>query len=480
MNVIINNSKPVEIDSGPSIGFGILYELPSRSFIAFGASLDGWLTSYHAQLVALIIAATSVPYKFKLNIQVACKSLYRDFTAFSSTLGLAAPQRRIYKIPLYYHWSLLFTLIRQKELSISVLHTEEVLTHPLGSQLAACIQTATSKPIIELSNSVNSFLPIEMRWKNLPLTIPLRAFLKDYTNVCSFESWLNLHRNFKYRSLHVDWSATFSILNDDIISTQTSAKASALKTFKVKLMTEEIPTLEHMKLIRPALYKDWNCLMCGDFRETFMHVWTCPQHYGALTNIIQKHKSGLMKMIRDICRTHNLSYHCPPSFDDEFLWLPLYDAQHFTFIDVIKGIVPVSLYKDVSELIKDTKISLQLLSNFYHAIFLDVHRLVWLPRCETVVRFEQHLGISQKQKQRRRSNIDRAATQDRYRPWLNIGHASADLYTDQSGCLCQLRSGKRWLDFTPSDSYEVFFGTKLFVVFLKLRKGHFGFLSNPE
>src|SRR2546421_12645119 len=93
-----------------------------------------------------------------------------------------------------------------------------------------------------------------------------------------FENWLNIRCNQKYRSLKIDWHSTFKALNDDEPSAKTSFFASNRKVSKLKFLIKELPTLEHMKLCRPDLYKDWNCMMCHTDKENFNHVWTCDQY----------------------------------------------------------------------------------------------------------------------------------------------------------------------------------------------------------
>jgi hypothetical protein len=68
-------------------------------------------------------------------------------------------------------------------------------------------------------------------------------------------------------------------------STDTNFIESSLKAQKLKLMMEELPTIEQMKKSLYNIYQDWLCPTCDMHKETFRHIWECADHNHILMDI---------------------------------------------------------------------------------------------------------------------------------------------------------------------------------------------------
>ncbi|PKY60431.1 hypothetical protein RhiirA4_484123, partial [Rhizophagus irregularis] len=179
-------------------------------------------------------------------------------------------------------------------------------------------------------------------WNGILIENKLRSFLKNICNYRGLERFINLNRNYKYRQLEVDWTSTFICLNCDINNinnNETSVSSSKTKAQKVHLLIEEIPTIEQMKKSLLNLYDEWMCPICGLHDETFNHVWTCSGHYTIINNIRDKTINHLLTWVLkyndNIQNFNNLM-----ALD---IWDISYDPNNFTFIDLIKGIISISL-----------------------------------------------------------------------------------------------------------------------------------------
>ncbi len=153
---------------------------------------------------------------------------------------------------------------------------------------------------------------------------------------------------------------------------------------------------EHMKLRRPDLYKDWNCVMCHNNKESFNHVWTCDQHLSLIQRIIYNQKKALIQLVKEYTKGNKLF-----SFADlvhPTLWSISYSSTDFTFIDIIKGVVPAFLFKQIHKYINNSLLTQQILSIFLNRIYLDIMHLIWKLRCDEVIRLEKHYNIDKKQK----------------------------------------------------------------------------------
>jgi hypothetical protein len=101
------------------------------------------------------------------------------------------------------------------------------------------------------------------------------------TNVKNLEKFLNLNRNAKYRTLHVDWG------NKGYFST--SFSESKFKKKKVKYSIEELSTIEQMKKSFYALYRNRKCNFCNNEDESFNHVWNCDARINELEQLKLDH-----------------------------------------------------------------------------------------------------------------------------------------------------------------------------------------------
>ncbi|CAH1770639.1 8801_t:CDS:1, partial [Entrophospora sp. SA101] len=89
-------------------------------------------------------------------------------------------------------------------------------------------------------------------FNNIRIEISLRLFLKNCTEAKSFLIWKQKNRNIKYDKSEqtlINWPMTWIILNSNgEENTKTSFNASNKKSFKVKKLIEELPTIESLKL----------------------------------------------------------------------------------------------------------------------------------------------------------------------------------------------------------------------------------------
>src|SRR5438067_1930927 len=100
-----------------------------------------------------------------------------------------------------------------------------------------------------------------------------------------------------------------------------------------------------MKKSNPDLFDGWNCPMCGNAEESFVHVWTCPQNLQMVQLIASNAFDNLLTRIHKYAKNG--------AAVKNYLglaWLLLnvsYNSNRFTFIDLIKGIVPLILFDKI-------------------------------------------------------------------------------------------------------------------------------------
>ena len=137
------------------------------------------------------------------------------------------------------------------------------------------------------------------------------------------------------------------------------------------------------------------------------------------------------------------------------LWSISYSSTDFTFIDIIKGIVPAFLFRQINKYINNTLLTQQILSIFLNRIYLDIMLHIWKPRCEEVVRLEKFYNIDKKQKRKKKQRGVKGISRIR----SNINNSL--LLTDQDGLEYSVSCGGDWSDFTIGHNYPVRYYGKL-------------------
>jgi hypothetical protein len=181
--------------------------------------------------------------------------------------------------------------------------------------------------------------------------------------------------------------------------------------------------------------------MCNDSNKTFSHVFTCSLHIPLLHTIIFNHQHKLVSLINQcskeriiLSQTFHSSiwdYHC--------------HSTRFTFIDLIKGFIPLFLSDLVHSFVKDRAVTLSILSVFVNNIYLDFMTYIWKPHCNKMLLIELHAGIDKKQK-RKKKPLDSSYISD-------SSHPTANLSARLDGLMANIDFGRNWLQYYNSSVF---------------------------
>ena len=124
----------------------------------------------------------------------------------------------------------------------------------------------------------------------------------------------------------------------------------------------------------------------------------------------------------------------------KFLWNIDSDPLHLTFIDIIKGIIPGFLTEKIFRVTNNRKYTIDLLQILYDALYADLRKFIWQPRCDAMISLEKSLNIDKREKKNRyisnnNSNLSTPTSSVRY----GFGNNGLDL---------AIKLGTNWLDFT--------------------------------
>jgi len=177
--------------------------------------------------------------------------------------------------------------------------------------------------------------------------LPTRKFVNQLCKAKSFNTVYNSSRQQKLKYLsqreQLNWTLTKNLLAFASADGSTSQIASADKAFQVKCFTEELPTIVKLQRRRPDLYtSEWQCCSCGNTKETYSHVWLCPNRRQELLECIQLTQETFYIGIEEFTGT-TVSDAQKLIFQQAKFWNLSVDTFQFDFIDLTKGLVPNDL-----------------------------------------------------------------------------------------------------------------------------------------
>ncbi|GBC03245.1 hypothetical protein RclHR1_05030002 [Rhizophagus clarus] len=111
--------------------------------------------------------------------------------------------------------------------------------------------------------------------------------------------------------------------------------------FKYKLLSEQLAVLEKTKRQYFEIYQNCDCPLCVEEKETFTHIWVCPYQTEAYNQLYNNFKNTLIFGILD-STTDIFAQQLSDQFD-LLLFTKSFHVSNITFIDIIKGFVPITL-----------------------------------------------------------------------------------------------------------------------------------------
>ncbi|GBC14865.2 hypothetical protein GLOIN_2v1485349 [Rhizophagus irregularis DAOM 181602=DAOM 197198] len=387
--------------------FGLMiYDEDNKLLDTIMSTVEDWITVNKTEALAFLAALLIIPEKKEVTIYTDSQTNYDNFMAIKQR-----PHRNnlrdILKFGTSNHiWAIIKNIIFYQNLDVKVVkikaHAEDALHNILDKEIKeryADIQGVSKLEVIPTCAEYRYVL----RWNGTIVETNIRRFIRLVTRIKGLEKFLNLNRNDKYRMLEIDWHVTFDYLNiNEEFETyfKTNAHSSKQKRMKVQRLIEEMPTIEQMKKSSYDLYYDLLCQCCNKKKETFDHVWTCRSNRKYMKNLITE---TIDKLI-DLLIQNGVD--AKKIIKEDLIDLPMFqrakNTNEFCFIDMIKGIFPLSLSRIILFFIGVSKeklartIGIEIL-NF---IFTKINSGVWKRRCEAMKQTEKSLGISKMDKKK--------------------------------------------------------------------------------
>jgi ribonuclease HI len=388
---------PAPLQSFLSFAFLLIHDSIDISFSAALPPL--WANSTNAELFAFLTTLFICPFGSSITIYTDSLTLILTYNRFNSFNAFNYPAL-LFKTPFYIYWCFIFKLIEQNQLSVKLVKVKAHSGDPHNEKVDKLAKSTLHQTPLSLSFTHTPYLSFIPTFRSAPINKEIRPFFKDFVQSKLFNDFYHLKRNLRYNNKSINWLCTFSLINNGT-PTQTSFQESYRHKRKYQLLLEELPTIEFLKITRPALYdQTWKCCRCLTNNETFDHVWLCAKNRRAINTIVDKMLQTLKDQLFIYTSSTEWSNDLLAIFDllHEF-WLPvLTSSSSFYFLDFIKGIVPSYLFRIINNFTKNKSNTFKILSSFYDLIFDLTYELIWKPRCDATIAMESAHNIKQKDK----------------------------------------------------------------------------------
>ncbi|PKB99565.1 hypothetical protein RhiirA5_429502 [Rhizophagus irregularis] len=375
------------IDNGSescSMSFGFAQACDLSPKVLFTSTCQHWPSSYRPESLAILTAIIVSPINADVMIYTDSQSAIDTWLQFRST-NFDPHLRSIFKLRSnHIVWNQINEIVTSLNLKLQLIYVKAHSGDPwnefIDSKCSEVHNNNNSSIITLLTDNMKNIHYI-LNWNNIEVEQSPRKFISQTSKVRGFEEFFNLARNVKYRRTNIDWKSTFEVLSGDDPSNITTFKSSRKKAEKLKFLMEELPTIEQIKKSLPDIYDNWLCPVCSDVIEDFNHIWSCICH-------------------SDFCHVSLIDINSLDNFWDFSI-----DNNCLTFIDFIKGFIPITLSNYLKLLIFNDKVVRTIIGDLHDFTYNEVMNNIWKPRCELQVVLEKNLFITKKKKLDSRLNF---------------------------------------------------------------------------
>lgn len=174
-----------------------------------------------------------------------------------------------------------------------------------------------------------------------------------------------------------------------------------MRSFSIKLLNEELPTMKVLNMRKPDIYKNKRCPFCKTYDETNAHVFMCNNTLTLLKNAFcstlkkiftQEVGTKMNKiMMQRIYNSHFLQADIGRQVRDNLL------TDRFAYNDMIRGLIPRSIYNIIKNYTNTAIITKQVIMKTFYR-WKEILRGEWIKRCKEFLKWELSEEIDEKKK----------------------------------------------------------------------------------
>ena len=346
----------------------------------FSAQITNWPSSYKAELFAILSAISTLPRNSTVDIYTDSQSIISKYNKLIQSPYFTSKYFKFNSWPI---WHTLLNSLKAYNINLTF-HKVQAHTNDIFNNLADFLaNNHASSPILTLnySNLHNPYF--FLKWKNYSIDSPARYFIKKICKAKTIAMWSSQKRNqeWSHFSHHIDWNSTWLYFNNNQKSSSnfTNLKLNHLKSFKVKILLNNLPTHFYFHSIFPNLFLSSNCFQCN-LPDSSSHWYTCSSH-NSLTQIINSCISETISKFNLNLSTlelnylkHTISSH--PSFSPHPS--PLYP---YSLHSTLKDLIPIPLIQSVQTFDLSYSLASQLIIQTLLKISNQLYDQIWKTYC---------------------------------------------------------------------------------------------------
>ncbi|GET60045.1 RNA-directed DNA polymerase from mobile element jockey-like [Rhizophagus irregularis DAOM 181602=DAOM 197198] len=375
-----------------------------------------WPSSTRAEIAAIHAALTVTPPSSTVTIHTDSQSAI-DGLRLCATFSYSN-SRLYYKTTNFELWAIIEHLISSKSLSVTAVKVKGHsgnFYNDYADSLANSAHTSSSAILLSDLDQVSphDFL---LKYDDILCESNPRRLFKQYSQMLWMHRLTRLsHFNFtialsSISDFVIDWDLTWFSLNSEPQhdASFTRAHASLHRTFKFKLFLEDLPTLEHLKRIRPDLYIDiLLCRSCLDSKEDFMHLFMCKCRRIAMEQILLSYQHHFINKLQE---AGDLVKKDPSLIINKFKSLPCwsFSSSNWTSYSLVRGCLLKSFVEFFDELSIPRNSAMKVISAIHNHFIQKIRKRIWLPRSYDKSKWEDAMNITHKLKLSRPSNLPKS------------------------------------------------------------------------
>jgi len=334
----------------------------NQTINSFSAKIQFWPSSYKAELFLIITAISTAPRNSIVNIFTDSQSVISKFNNLQLNLSHS---NKLFKFNSWPIWHTLLNIIKSHKLQIIFHKVQAHSDNNLNEQADSLAKQHPSSALLSF-NYTNLYNPYHiLQWEQHYVELPTRYFIKQICKAYILAMWASQKCNseWSYFNQDIDWRSTWLYFNHNQKPSYniTNFRLNQLKSFKIKILLNELPTYQLFQTIYPNQYPDTNCFHCN-LANSHSHWRTCANTL-LLNQIIQTSTNQIIfNKLPDLDThqknnlIHKIIHH--PALN------PLYILSNTLYPNLtLKGLIPKSLittvqnfdisYKTASEVIID-------------------------------------------------------------------------------------------------------------------------------
>ncbi|RHZ50776.1 hypothetical protein Glove_492g24 [Diversispora epigaea] len=241
-------------------------------------------------------------------------------------------------------------------------------------------------------------------WRGLALDVSIKDTLQSINEHTWTQKWLNQNRikwwitKDKARKIH--WKFTAKSVHPSKITTfKSDFRESKFRQFSLKLLNDELPTMNNLHKRKPWIYQSDKCPFCNAEKEDNIHVFTCQsftdenpfkdlkEKFIRMTHFeANKVKPTLvLSKTRERLQTVTENWENQKATAMEYSWI--------TLPDIIAGLVPISFVTACKDLTGDSTLGAKVVIKSIYAFKKHLFG-IWKQRCERLILWEKSKNIT--------------------------------------------------------------------------------------